>query len=69
MDHTGVEIIFRASMLDGIIDQFVSDEDESSTPECPYMMGIEYFSYKVTNNLRLTVISRELDGTVDVVHI
>ena len=69
MDHTGVDIIFSTSMFDRIIDQFIGDEDESASPESMYMVHIENLPDKVTNNLRLTMVSSEFDLAVNFVYI
>jgi hypothetical protein len=50
MDDTRIEIIFRTPVLDRIIDELVSDEDKSPSPEGSYPLGIEYLPDKISDN-------------------
>jgi hypothetical protein len=61
---TGVEISGGTPMLDRVVHELISDEDESSAPRRIDMIRIEYIPDEVTDRLRLTMISAEVYLTV-----
>ena len=69
MDDTRIKVILRTSMFDRVIDQLIRDEDESSPPERMDAVSIKDLSYKVSNNLRLTVIGSKVNRTVNIMNI
>jgi hypothetical protein len=49
LDDTGIEISCSAAVFYGIIDEFISDENESPLPWSHHTMTIEYLTYKISD--------------------